>query len=227
MAEKNIDDVLAGLRKDLDGAKKGRLYTLIVGGVLVLVLFFVFMNLSSQIRTEINPKNIALVASHATRSAVKEGLPVIEQKFKENLPDFLAALRNALVTELIPSLRKQIEEELRGMIDQTFMHSSQTFNTAMKTAIARVKKASPGATPTSEHLAVLIADEFQKASSEGLANTPEQTLGQEFAQSKTTLANLQKRLELMTSNKPKTREEALELKFLRAWVSLLSHGEVE
>jgi hypothetical protein len=190
-------------------------------------VFFVFMNLALQIRKNVNPESMAAVAMHTTRDAVKAGRPAVEKAFKANMPMFLRNLRQALLNDLIPLLRKRIEGELSKVITKSFDQSGQVFNVAVKNAVARIK-ASGGkdAKMDAALLAQLIVDEFDKEK-EKLYSDPAQTMGRDFLESRKMLEGLNRRLDLFTSNQPKTREEALELRFIRAWTSLLHRGDTE
>ncbi|MBM4398404.1 MAG: hypothetical protein FJ087_22275 [Deltaproteobacteria bacterium] len=222
---KTIPEVVAVLRKDLEAARKSRLYTLIGGAVVALILFVVFWNLTSQIKENFKPETIASVAAHATRQAVKDGRPVVEKAFVEGMPKFLKGLRQSLLHELVPQLRKQLEGELSRVVAKSFENSSRAFGAAVKDAIKQVKEAAPAGKPDPDFLSQVIAREFAKETDKRYSQTPEQTLGQEFRDSRKALDMLNARLSLLAGGKPANREEALELRFLRAWVSLINRGE--
>ena len=224
--ESTIQDVLEVLRKDLDAARKSRLFTAIGGVLISLIVFVVFWNVAHQIKQNFRPENIAVVAAHATRMAVKDARPAVEEAFRANMPKFLASLRRSLIEDLVPSLRKQIEAELSRIIAKSFENSAGAFNAAVKAAIAQVKAAAPTGKPTPEFLSGVIVREFARETERRFNETPEQTLGQEFKDSLELLRTLDKKTDMLLSGKPRTREEALEVKFLRAWVSLLERGEV-
>ena len=79
--------------------------------------------------------------------------------------------------------------------------------------------------PQPDLVASLIVREFEKEKKKRYADRPEETLGQQFAESKRMLNALNDKLTLLTSKKRHSRQEQMELKFLRAWASLLTRGE--
>jgi len=221
-----IDGVLADLRKDLESARKARLTTVIVGSVLVLIWFIGFWNLNRLVRKNVREDTLADVAAYATREAIKAGRPALEQTFKTNMQAFLKNLRVAFVNDVIPAMRKQAEGQLKGMVEKSFKQSSQAFMAATRETIAGVKAQAPGQTATDPaFLASRIIQEFEKQKQKKYSETPEQTLGAEFLDSKRMLDGLNTKLNLLLSGKPKSREEAMELRFLRAWVSLIGKGD--
>lgn len=224
-----INDFADTLDKDLVAAKKSRTMTIIVGAIFFLLVFFVFMSLANTLKKNVRPDSLADVAAYATREVVKEGRPVVEKAFKENIPTFLKNLRLSLLNDLIPALRKQIETDLQKVIEQSYLSSSRSFTDAVKEAVAKAKPlaAAQGA-PTADVLANMIIREFNVAKDKRYTDKPVETLGAQFEQSKIMLDGLNRKLTLLTKKKkPKDREEALEMKFIRAWVSLLSPGQGE
>lgn len=217
------------LKKDLEGAKKSRTMTIIVGAVLFLVVFFIFMSLAGALKSNVTPAALADTTSYVAREMVKEGRPVVEKAFKQNIEVFLSNLRRSLLNEVIPAMRTQLEVDLKKVIKQSFLSSSRSFNVAVKEAVAKVKPlAQEQGDPTPDVLASLIVREFNLAKKKRYTDKPVETLGAQFEQSKAMLEGLNRKLLLMTSKKkPKSKEEALEMKFLRAWVSMLSPGQGE
>lgn len=221
-----IDDAVKSLEKELEEARKARLITLIVGAILFLVIFFVLMAFANRVRKEFRPDSLADLAAFATRQAVKEGRPAVEKAFKENIPVFLKNLRIGLVNEVVPLLRKEIERELQKLVNDAFLNSSKAFTDAVRSAVEKVKPvAAKQGTPPPDTLAALITREFEVETEKRLTDRPTETLGAQYEQSQAMLKGLNERLMLLAGKKrPQTRSEALELKFIRAWVSLLTHG---
>jgi hypothetical protein len=227
-AKARIDQIVDTLQKDLKDARGSRTWTLVGGALIALIVFVVFMSMTMALKSNVRPDTLATVAAHATREMVKEARPVAEEAFKKNLPLFLKNLRLSLVHDLIPQLRKEIEKSLRTVIADAFARSSKDFlptlEASLKMATGEVKegKLAPDA------LAAIIVAQFDKERERRYAEAPEETLGQQFAQSRHMLEGLNRKLLLLTGKKtPKTRQETLELKFLRAWVSLVSKGDVD
>ena len=220
-----VDALVAGLRKDLHAAKRSRLYSIILGAVLVTILFFVFMNVTFQVKDNVKPDTLATAALYATRTAVKEGRPGLEKAVKDQIPVFLSAMRHSLLNDLIPTLRKEIEVRLTDAVEKTFASSSQSFPNAVKAAVERIKASGGKAPPSTEFLAALVTKEFQVEADRRFSENPQETLGSQYAESKRMLENLNQRLNVLASGKPKNREEAMELRFLRAWVSLVNKGD--
>lgn len=220
-----VDALVADLRKELEAANRSRTVSIVVGAVLALILFVVFLTVSREFKDNVRPDTLAQAAMYATRNAVKEGRPALEKAFKDQLPAFLGSLRQALVTDLIPTLRKSIEKELTGAVDKSFEASTTAFPAAVEAAVKKARAAGGGATPSTEFLAALITKEFTAEIERRFQENPNETLGAQYADSRKMLENLNRRLDLLALGAPKTREEALELRFLRAWVSLLGKGD--
>ncbi|MBL6975136.1 MAG: hypothetical protein ISR64_05335 [Deltaproteobacteria bacterium] len=222
-----INDFADTLDKDLVAAKKSRMMTIIVGAIFFLLVFFVFMSLANTLKKNVRPDSLADVAAYTTREVVKAGRPVMEKAFKVGIPTFLKNLRRSLLNDLIPALRKQLETDLQKVIEQAYLSSSRSFTDAVKEAVAKAQPlaAAQGA-PTADVLANMIIREFNVAKEKRYTDKPVETLGAQFEQSKVMLEGLNNKLTLLTKKKkPKDREEALEMKFIRAWVSLLSPGQ--
>lgn len=221
-----LDELLSSLRKELETSKKTRFTTIVLGIILVLVVFFIFMALTKTVKKNITPGSLAEVAAFATRQVVKDGRPLMEQAFKTNIPLFLKSLRRSLVNDLVPLLRKQIEHELRKAIDKTYLSSSQAFNVAVGEVLKKVKPEGEKAGDPA-FIASLITAEFEKEKNRRYSEKPEETLGYQYQESKKMLMELNRKLNLMLTSEPKTREEALETRFLKAWVSLITRGEIK
>jgi len=222
-----LDDFSDRLRKDLDAAKKARVMTTIIGAVLFLVVFFVFMSLAGALKDNVRPDTMAETVNYAVRESVKSVRPMVEKSLKDNIPAFLKGLRQSLINDLIPTLRQEIEVELQNVIEKSYLNSSRAFTDAVRVAVKEVKPlADEQGDPTPEVLANLIQREFDKEKKKRYTDRPEETLGAQFEQSKEMLEGLNKKLMQLTRKKrPGSREEALEMKFLRAWVSLISPGQ--
>jgi hypothetical protein len=174
----------------------------------------------------VRPDTLADVAAFATRQMVKEGRPAVEKALKAKMPEFLRALRIALVNDVIPAMRKQVEKELRDMVAKTMASSSQAFVAAVKTTAARLKPAvEKGAKPDNALLASLIVREFENEKGRRFTQAADDTLGASFAESKRMLLSLKRKVDLFVGGKPRTREEAMEMRFIRAWVSLIDKGQ--
>lgn len=226
-SQQKIEAAVTALNKELDSLKKARLVTIVAGAVLFLVVFFVFMSATRKIQKSFGPESLADLAAYTLRQTVKEGRPVAEKAFKEHIPVFLKNLRMQLVNDLIPLLRKEIQRELVRMVDGAFLNSSRAFSQAVRAAVERVKPvADQQGTPPPDALAALIMQEFERETEKRYTDTPAETLGAQFEQSRAMLNGLNRKLQLLAGKKkPSSREEALELKFIRAWVGLLSQGE--
>jgi hypothetical protein len=223
-----VDRVLADVRKDLDAAKKARIVTLVAGAVLTVIVFAVMAVTANKVHKNVRPDTLADVAMFATRQMVKEGRPLVEQSIKTQLPVFLRSLKASLIHDVVPQLRQQVEKEMRLAIQDVFNHSSQAFQAAVKTVATRLKASGElGAKPDPEFLAAQITKEFQKEKDRRYNEAPEETLGKQFQDSRKMLVALREKLDKFVANKPKTREDALEMRFLRAWVSLLDKGDVK
>ncbi|NOZ02844.1 MAG: hypothetical protein GXP54_13300 [Deltaproteobacteria bacterium] len=224
--DNKINEFSDTLKKDLEAAKKSRTMTIVVGVVFFLIVFFVFMSLAGTVKKNVTPDALADVASYTTRQMVKKGRPVVEKAFKEHIPIFLKNLRMSLLNDLIPALRKQLQTQLQDVIEKSFLSSSRAFTDAVKEAVAKAKPiAAAQGDPPPDVLANLILREFKVAKEKRYTDAPMETLGAQFEQSKTMLDGLNKKLLLLTSHKkPQNREEALEMNFIRAWVSLISPG---
>lgn len=223
-----LENVSSLLKKELESARRARLVTIIAGSILTLIVFTVMAVTANKVFKNVRPDTMADVAMFATRQMVKEGRPLVEQSIKTQLPLFLRNLRMAFVNDVIPGLRKGIEKEMRSAVQDTFNHSAQAFQIAVRSVVSRLKSSGElGAKPTVEFLASQITSEFEREKSRRFNETPEETLGKQFEDSRKMLIALREKLEKFVSGKPKTREEALELRFLRAWVSLLDRGEVK
>jgi hypothetical protein len=229
MEEKTrIDEIIEGLKKDLEGAKSTRKYTLIFGIVIVLLFSGLFTFSSLTIRKNLRPDTLADVAAFSAREAIVQGRPLVEEAFRVNIPVFLRNLRQSLLNDLIPLLRKDIEKQLQSVVEKSIASSSMAFNNAVTETIRTVKTLSsqPGKIEP-EFLAQLITREFENEKKKRYSEFPAQTLGSQFEESKKILNNLKRKLELVVSRKPLTKEDALELQFIKAWVSLLHRGEPE
>lgn len=225
-SQQKVEAALAALNKELDSVKKARLATIVVGAVLFLVVFFVFMSATRKVQKSFGPESLADLASYTVRQTIKEGRPVAEKAFKEHIPVFLKNLR-VQVVGLVPFLRREIQRELVRVVDASFLNSSRAFSQAVRAAVERVKPvADRQGTPPPDALAALIMQEFERETEKRYSDTPTETLGAQFEQSRAMLEGLNRKLQLLAGKKkPSTRGEALELKFIRAWVGLLSQGE--
>lgn len=223
--QEKINAAFALLNKELEASKKARLRSLIVGGVIFDIVFIAFMVLFINVKKAFSPQAIAETGTYTIRQLVKEARPVAEKAFKENVPVFLKNLRMQLVRDVVPLLRKHLQRELEKVIENAFFSSSRAFTEAVRAAVERVRTQKQG-TPPPEALAALIMQEFERETEKRYSERPEETLGAQFEQSKVMLEGLNRKLELLAGKrKPTSREEALELRFIRAWVSLLTHGE--
>ena len=220
-----ISNVLGTLNKDLEAARKSRMMSLVIGAVSTVIVFVVMMTFVGTLKQEITPSNLADVAAYSTRNMIKEARPVVEDTFKKNVPLFLRELRMYLVNDLVPSLRKEIQAEMTKMVDETFATSSVAFTAAAKEVVGLVQPMAKETMPQPDLVASLIVREFEKEKKKRYADRPEETLGQQFAESKRMLTALNDKLTLLTSKKRHSRQEQMELKFLRAWASLLTRGE--
>lgn len=226
METQELDRVVAALEKDLAAARKARLATIVAGSIVAVLVFIVFAVTVGKFKENIRPDTLASVAAYATRQAVKEGRPALEKMFREQMPIFLGSLRQTLVNDLVPGLRKEIEGELIKVVDRSFERSSQAFGAAVRSAIARTKAAGGTATPSPDLLAAVIAKEFAAETERRFSEHPEETLGEQYRDSKAMLEGLNQKLAMLTKqDAPKSREEALEMRFLRAWVSLLTQAD--
>ncbi len=226
-AEQKVEAAIAALNKELESVKKARVVTLVVGAILFLVVFFAFMSATRKIQKSFGPEPLADLAAYTVRQTIKEGRPVAEKAFKEHIPVFLRNLRVQLLGDLIPLLREGIQRELIRAVEGAFLQSSRAFTEAVRAAVERAKVAAQKqGTPTPDVLASLIMQEFERETEKRYSDTPSETLGAQFEQSRAMLEGLNRKLELLAGQKkPASREEALELKFIRAWVGLLSRGE--
>jgi|GEM_PF-4417463 len=224
--EDKIEKAINSLREELEGAKKARLVSVIVGALIFLIVFFVLLGMTRSIKKTVQPAEVAEVAVFATRELVTQGRPEVEKAFKENIPIFLRNMRISLVNELVPALRTELEKMFKDAITSAFFSSSKVFTDAVRDAVARAKEnAKKLGTPPPDALASIIVQEFEAESQKRYNEKPEETLGAQFAQSQKMLEGLQQRLLMLTGKKkPATKEEALEMKFLKAWVSLLTRG---
>jgi len=224
--EERIEKAVNSLKEELEGAKKARLVSVVVGAVLFFIVFFVLLTMTRNIKKAVQPAEVAEVAVFATRQLVTQGRPEVEKAFKQNIPVFLKNMRISLVNDLVPALRTEMEKMFKDAIVSAFLSSSKAFTDAVKDAVARAKEnAKKMGTPPPDALASIIVQEFEAESQKRYNDKPEETLGAQFAQSQKMLEGLQQRLLLLTGKKkPATKEEALEMKFLKAWVSLLTKG---
>jgi len=224
--ENPIDQALKSLNDELVAARRSRMVSIAVGAVLFLVVFFVFMSATRKIQKSFSPDSIADMAAYTLRQTVKEGRPVVEKTFKQNIPVFIRNLRMQVSNELVPYLGREIRRELEKVVESAFLSSSKVFADAVRAAVERAKPvAEKQGTPTPEVLASLIMQEFEREADKRYSDQPRETLGAQFDQSRAMLEGLNRKLQLLAGKKkPSSREEALELKFIRAWVGLLSQG---
>lgn len=226
-SQQKLEEALSVLTKEVESLKRSRTVTILAGTVLFVIVFVVFMSATFKIKKSFSPASLAELAAYTVRQTVKEGRPVAEKAFKEHVPVFMRSLRTQLVGGLVPLLRQEIGRHLAGVVDDAFLNSSRAFSQAVRSAVERVKPvAEKQGTPPPDALAALIMQEFERETGKRYSDTPTETLGAQFEQSRAMLEGLNRKLQLLAGQKkPTTRAEALELKFIRAWVGLLSHGE--
>lgn len=222
--QQKIAEAVAALTAELESARRERTFSIVVGSALFLMVFFGFMLAARKIQRSFGPEAFAELQAYTIRQTIEEQRPVAEKAFWDHIPVFLKNLRRHLVNGLIPLLRSEIERELVRVVEGTFLQSSRAFAEVVRAAIERVKsEADRQGMPPPDALAALIRQEFERETEKRYTDTPRETLGPQFEQSRAMLGRLNRTLHLPSGQQtPASREEALDRKFIRAWVGLVS-----
>ena len=194
----------------------------ILVGLVVVCFIIVYMNwVYSEFQENMKPGILADVVTAEVTTRIPTFSRELEAKLKKEAPGIVTAIKNTVVNESIPALRKAIQDELTKFLDEFFRTAPDVFNEEVYLALLTANKDRITAVMAKDFTDRKAADAFEKelekALAANLAKNPTETLSKKLDKTVSALTNINKGLKRLSTGGKLSKGETLMKQLISSW----------
>jgi len=194
----------------------------ILVGLVVVCFVIIYMNwVYSNFSDMMKPGVLADVVTHEVTSRIPTFGRDLEGKLKKEAPQIVAAIKNTVINESIPALRRIIQDELNKFLDEFFRTAPDVFNQEVYMVLLTANKAQiEGATAndlSDPKAAAAFEKKLRKNLAVALDKNPTETLSKKLDKTVAALDNINKGLKKLSRGGRLTKGEGLMKQLISSW----------
>ena len=202
----------------------------ILVGLVVVCFVIVYMNwVYSNFSEMMKPGVMADVVTHEVSSRIPTFGRELETRLKKEAPGIVTAIKNTVINESIPALRKAIQDELNNFLDEFFRTAPDVFNQEIYLVLLTSNKARIEAAMAKDLSDPKAAAAFEKELEETLADTlkknPTETLSRKLDKTVGALVNINKGLQKLSRGGKLSKGEGLMKQLISSWWTMFEGAD--
>ena len=202
----------------------------ILVGLVVVCFVIVYMNwVYSNFSEMMKPGILADVVTHEVTSRIPTFSRELETKLKKEAPGIVAAIKNTVINESIPALRKAIQDELNKFLDEFFRTAPDVFNEEVYLVLLTSNKerieASLAKNLSEPKAAAAFEKELEKSLAAALKKNPTETLSKKLDKTVAALENINKGLKKLSRGGKLSKGEGLMLQLISSWWTMFEGAD--
>ena len=227
---KEISEDVVAVRDQLTAdLKSEKRRTIIIGVLLIIINVAVFLGFSRAhgfIRDFVTPKSVAELAESELSRVLPDLGQSLSRSLKASAPQLAELVKNKLLREALPALRRQGEEQLIGLADAAITVAEQEMEATVGSIITHAKAevlaaAATEAATAPDALARTLRRVVDQELRQRLTDRPGEPLAVQLEQARRQLLAINEKLKRLASGKGLSRQETLQRRLIESWIGLV------